>query len=64
MHTYLCDLAVEPDVQRGGVGKALLEAIFQHCKGTELLLRDSDISASFYEYLGFDRVGNAWVRPC
>lgn len=61
-HSYLCDLAVEPDVQGLGVGKALVNAIFEHCKGTELVLRDSDISSSFYEHLGFRHVGNAWMK--
>ncbi len=64
LYSYLCDLAVEPDVQRAGVGRALLEAIFERCQGTEILLRDSDISATFYAHLGFERVGNAWVRRC
>jgi GNAT superfamily N-acetyltransferase len=61
LYSYLCDLAVEPDVQRLGVGKTLINEILQRCEGTELLLRDSDISAGYYEYLGFDRVDNAWV---
>lgn len=62
LYSYLCDLAVEPDVQRLGVGKALINAILERCKGTELVLRDSDISSGYYEYLGFKRVENAWVR--
>lgn len=63
LYTYLCDLAVEPDVQRLGVGKTLINEILERCQGTELLLRDSDISAGYYEYLGFNRVDNAWVMP-
>ncbi len=62
LYSYLCDLAVEPDVQRLRVGKALINAILERCKGTELVLRDSDISSGYYEYLGFKRVENAWVR--
>lgn len=62
LYSYLCDLAVEPDVQRLGVGKALINEVLERCKGTELVLRDSDISASYYEYLGFKRVENAWVH--
>ena len=64
IHSYLCDLAVEPDVQRLGVGKALINQVFDRCQGTELLLRDSDISTGFYAYLGFKRVSNAWFRVC
>ncbi len=62
LYSYLCDLAVEPDVQRLGVGKALINAVLERCKGTELVLRDSDISSGYYEHLGFKRVENAWVR--
>lgn len=62
LYSYLCDLAVEPDVQRLGVGKALIDAVLERCEGTDLVLRDSDISASYYEHLGFTRVENAWVR--
>lgn len=62
LYSYLLDLAVEPDVQRLGVGKALINEVFSRCKGTELVLRDSDISAGYYAHLGFKRVENAWVR--
>lgn len=62
LYSYLCDLAVEPDVQRLGVGKTLINEVFERCKGTDLVLRDSDISAGFYARLGFERVENAWVR--
>jgi GNAT superfamily N-acetyltransferase len=64
LFSFLCDLAVEPDVQRLGVGKTILKHLFERCKGTELVLRDSDISSGYYPHLGFERVGNAWVRKC
>lgn len=60
--SLLCDLAVEPDVQRLGVGKRLIDEVMRRCKGTDLILRDSDISTGFYARLGFTRVDNAWVR--
>ena len=62
LFSYLCDLAVEPDVQRLGVGKALINEVFDRCEGTELMLRDSDISAGYYAHIGFKRVENGWVR--
>ncbi len=62
LYSYLCDLAVEPDVQGLGIGRRLIEAVLKRCKGTELVLRDSDISAGFYARLGFERVHNAWMR--
>ncbi len=61
LYSYLCDLAVAPDVQRLGVGRALINEVLKRCEGTELVLRDSDISSGFYERLGFSRVDNAWV---
>jgi GNAT superfamily N-acetyltransferase len=59
---YLCDLAVEPDVQGLGVGKRLVDGVLERCRGTELVLRDSSLSHGFYERLGFAPVENAWVR--
>jgi ribosomal protein S18 acetylase RimI-like enzyme len=60
--SYLCDLAVEPDLQGAGVGKRLIDEVLARCEGTELVLRDSNISSGFYERLGFEPVENAWVR--
>ncbi|MEM6783543.1 MAG: GNAT family N-acetyltransferase [Bacteroidota bacterium] len=60
--SFLCDLAVEPDVQGVGLGRQLIEAVLAHCRGTELILRDSDISAGFYQRLGFAKITNAWMR--
>lgn len=59
---YLCDLAVEPDVQGAGVGKRLVDEILSRLEGTELILRDSNLSTEFFERLGFSAVENAWVR--
>ncbi len=64
LYSHLCDLAVEPDVQGAGIGKALINAVIDRCRGTDLLLRDSELSASFYAHLGFSRVTNAWLRKC
>ena len=60
--SYLCDLAVEPDVQGGGVGRRLIDEVIARVEGTQLVLRDSDLSSGFYERLGFEKVGNAWVH--
>lgn len=60
--SYLCDLAVEPDVQGAGVGKRMVDEILGRLPGVELVLRDSNLSAGFYERLGFESVDNAWVR--
>ncbi|MEM1056051.1 MAG: GNAT family N-acetyltransferase [Bacteroidota bacterium] len=60
--SYLCDLAVEPDVQGVGLGKRLIDAVLERVKGTELVLRDSNLSTGFYEHLGFTPVENGWMR--
>lgn len=59
---YLCDLAVEPDVQGAGVGKRLIDEILDRLAGVELVLRDSNLSSGFYERLEFEAVENAWSR--
>ena len=59
---YLCDLAVEPDLQGSGVGKRLVDEVLARVEGAELVLRDSSLSKGFYDRLGFEAVGNAWAR--
>jgi ribosomal protein S18 acetylase RimI-like enzyme len=61
LYSYLCDLAVEPDFQRLGIGKMLIREVLSRCAGTDLVLRDSDISSTFYERIGFQKVQNGWV---
>jgi N-acetylglutamate synthase-like GNAT family acetyltransferase len=61
-YSLLADLAVEPDVQGYGIGKRLMDEVMRRCEGTELVLRDSDLSSGFYQRLGFARVENAWVK--
>ena len=62
LFSFLCDLAVEPDVQGYGIGKKLIDEVLARCEGTELVLRDSDLSSGFYERLGFRRVENGWIK--
>ncbi len=62
LFSFLCDLAVEPDVQGYGIGKKLIDEVLTRCEGTELVLRDSDISSGFYQRLGFRRVENGWMK--
>ena len=59
---YLCDLAVEPDVQGAGVGKRLIDEVLARVGTAELVLRDSNLSTGFYDRLGFEPVENAWMR--
>ena len=61
LYSLLCDLAVEPDVQRLGVGRQLIEALQEKCRGTALVLLGSEISSTYYAKIGFKRAENAWV---
>ncbi len=60
--SYLCDLAVEPDVQGLGIGRKMLDEVLKRCRGTEVLVRDVHLSASLYKRFGFVRAESAWVR--
>ncbi len=62
LFSYLCDLAVEPDVQRLGIGRNLIDEVVNRCHGTDIVLRDSSGSTSYYPKIGFKKAGNAWVR--
>jgi ribosomal protein S18 acetylase RimI-like enzyme len=62
LFSYMCDLAVEPDVQRVGIGRKLIDEVVSRCHGTDIVLRDSSGSASYYPKIGFKKAGNAWVR--
>lgn len=61
LFSFLCDLAVEPDVQGLGIGRKLMAAALAECKGTDVVLRDSSASAGYYPRIGFRRVNNAWT---
>jgi len=61
---YLSDLAVDPDYQRQGIGKELIrlvgEAIGEECM---LLLLSAPTAHSYYPYIGFVKLDNAWNIP-
>ncbi|MCY3594630.1 MAG: GNAT family N-acetyltransferase [Rhodothermaceae bacterium] len=59
MYSYLCDLAVEPDVQGLGIGKRLMRHVQDRCKGTELVLRST--LGRFHKHEGLKAVEDAWV---
>lgn len=59
MYSYLCDLAVEPDVQGLGIGKRLMKYVQDRCEGTELVLRSS--LGRFHKHEGLRAVEDAWA---
>ena len=61
--SYLCDLAVEPDLQRLGIGRRLMDEVYRLCKGTELYLRDATGGpTAYFKRAGFSKADNTWVK--
>ena len=59
LYSYLCDLAVEPDVQGLGIGKRLIQSVLDRCRGTDLLFRSS--FSRYSKHAGMERVQDAWI---
>jgi GNAT superfamily N-acetyltransferase len=57
---YVCDLAVHPDHQRRGVGRALLDACAEGNPEVQWVLRASLVATHYYEHLGWARIENGW----
>ncbi|HCR49958.1 MAG TPA: N-acetyltransferase [Bacteroidetes bacterium] len=53
LNTYICDFAVEPDVQGLGIGRMLLEKVRENFKGTQIYLYDAKTTSRFYAKMGF-----------
>ena len=60
--TYVSDLAVSRTVQRGGIGKALLDEIEQQVPGVKLVLLAAPDARGYYPKVGFDQHPSAWTR--
>lgn len=58
--SYLCDVAVHPEYQRCGIGKAIVRKLLKFSKGyNKILLFASMGKESFYSKLGFDKMTTA-----
>jgi GNAT superfamily N-acetyltransferase len=60
--TYVSDLAVSRTVQRGGIGKALLDEIEAQVPGVKLILLAAPDARGYYPKVGFDQHPSAWTR--
>jgi ribosomal protein S18 acetylase RimI-like enzyme len=58
---YVCDLAVDPDYQRQGVGRELLHRCVSESAQVQWVLRASVIATDYYAHLGWTRIENGWV---
>jgi len=59
LYSYLCDLAIEPDVQGLGIGKRLMKYVQERCAGTQLVLRSS--LSRFHKRSGLKPVNDVWA---
>ncbi|MEM1268906.1 MAG: GNAT family N-acetyltransferase [Bacteroidota bacterium] len=62
LFSYICDIAVEPDVQRLGIGRRLMDEAFERVKGTRVFVLDEQIKSGYFTRAGFERVGNMWSK--
>lgn len=59
---YLCDLAVHPEFQKAGVGKALMEPLFTEFPQVRWVLLASPLAEGYYGHVGWKPLENAWVK--
>jgi ribosomal protein S18 acetylase RimI-like enzyme len=58
---YVCDLAVDPEYQKQGVGRELLHRCVSQSAEVQWVLRASVIADDYYAHLGWTRIENGWV---
>lgn len=56
LNCYICDFAVEPEVQGLGVGTKLLEFVHGRNKGQHIYLYDAKVTSRFYAKMGFNHL--------
>lgn len=60
---YVCDLAIHPAYQNGGVGRRLLDLAQSLGSGIQWVLLASPIARDYYAHLGWERLENGWKLP-
>ncbi len=60
---YICDLAIDPEYQKQGVGRELLERTRATNPQVQFILRASAIAADYYGYVGWQKIENGWYWP-
>ncbi|MGH8430477.1 MAG: GNAT family N-acetyltransferase [Solimonas sp.] len=60
---YVCDLAIAPDCQKSGIGRALLDQALAINPEVQRVLRASKIAANYYEHIGWQKIENGWMWP-
>ncbi|MFE9258757.1 GNAT family N-acetyltransferase [Streptomyces sp. NPDC006879] len=59
--TYLSDIAVSAEFQRGGIGRALIEGTRAEAPGVKIVLLSAPAAVDYYPHIGFTRHQSAWV---
>lgn len=59
MYSFICDLAVEPDVQGLGIGKRLIRSVLDRCAGTDVMLRSA--LGQYHKHVGLEPLHDAWI---
>jgi len=57
---YICDLAVDPDLQKSGIGKELLNKVTSANSEVQFVLRASKIATDYYKHIGWGKIENGW----
>ncbi len=57
---YICDLAIHPEFQKGGVGRRLLDLAQGLGEGVQWVLLASPIAKDYYAHVGWEPVENGW----
>lgn len=60
---YICDLAIDPDYQKQGVGRELLRRVTAQGPRIQWVLRASKIASEYYSHLGWQKIENGWYQP-
>lgn len=59
--TYLCDLAVDREYQRQGIGTDLIRVTREAAPRAKVILLAAPAAAQYYPRIGFTRHDSAWV---
>ena len=59
--TYLSDLAVSRDYQRGGIGRALIAAVQEQAPAAKVILLSAPGAVEYYPHIGFTQHPSAWT---
>lgn len=60
---YISDLAVDPDLQKSGIGKELLNRAVKVNPEVQFVLLASKLASDYYSHIGWSKIENGWYMP-